>query len=186
MARARLDQIRRAELVDAAARAIAEDGLERATVARIAARAEISPGIVHHYFGDKQGLIEATMRDLRRPISAAYLSAIKAGTPRLSAAVAAHLDPAILTPARAAAWTACALKAPYEPGLARILAASRCRQEAAFRQGFIEAFPDTDDPAYLARRLAVAVDGLWFAVATREGGLEGSEGLDELAPYLSP
>lgn len=190
MARARLDRIRKAELVAAAAQAIAEEGIERATVARIAARAEISAGIVHHYFGDKQGLIEATFRDLRRPVTAAYLKELAAGTPRLSAAVAAHLAPDILSVARAAAWTACALKAPYEPGLARILAATRCRQEAAFRQGFLEAFEDdlTDwnEAAFLAARLATAVDGIWFAAATREGGLGDAEGLDYLAPFLSP
>ena len=56
--------IRRKQLVSAAISVIHEDGFARATVARIARRAGVSSGIVHHYFADKDDLLLSTMRSL--------------------------------------------------------------------------------------------------------------------------
>src|SRR6478672_4670499 len=56
--------IRRKQLVEAAIAVIHEDGFANATVARIARRAGISSGLVHHYFTDKDDLLFATMRHL--------------------------------------------------------------------------------------------------------------------------
>lgn len=185
MGRTRLDDIRRAELVVAAQATIAEQGLDRATVACIARRLEISPGIVHHYYADKQALLDATMRDLRLPVADRYHELVRSGTPRLAAAVEAHLDPQILTAARAVAWLAFASRAPYVPSFARILAAVRCRQEAALRQGLLEQGAALfEDAASTARKLAIGLDALWYVQATREGGLSEGEGLDFLSEYL--
>jgi TetR/AcrR family transcriptional repressor of bet genes len=56
--------IRRKQLVGAAISAIHQYGFANATVARIAKRAGVSSGIVHHYFADKDELLFATMRSL--------------------------------------------------------------------------------------------------------------------------
>ncbi len=56
--------IRRKQLVEAAIAVIHEQGFAQATVARIARRAGISAGMVHHYFRDKDDLLFATMRHL--------------------------------------------------------------------------------------------------------------------------
>jgi TetR/AcrR family transcriptional repressor of bet genes len=56
--------IRRKQLVEAAIAVIHEQGFAQATVARIARRAGISAGMVHHYFEDKDDLLFATMRHL--------------------------------------------------------------------------------------------------------------------------
>ena len=54
--------IRRQQLIDAAIASIHEHGFSSATVARIARKAGVSTGIVHHYFADKNDLLAATMR----------------------------------------------------------------------------------------------------------------------------
>ena len=56
--------IRRKQLVEAAIAVIHEQGFASATVARIARRAGISAGMVHHYFHSKDDLLFATMRHL--------------------------------------------------------------------------------------------------------------------------
>ena len=56
--------IRRQQLIDAAIASIHEHGFSSATVARIARKAGVSTGIVHHYFTDKNDLLAATMRAL--------------------------------------------------------------------------------------------------------------------------
>ena len=59
-----LEPIRRRQLIQATIASIHEDGLAETTVSRISARAGMSPGIVHHYFINKDDLLEATLRSL--------------------------------------------------------------------------------------------------------------------------
>ena len=56
--------IRRQQLIDAAIASIHEHGFSSATVARIAHKAGVSTGIVHHYFTDKNDLLASTMRSM--------------------------------------------------------------------------------------------------------------------------
>ena len=57
---------RRAELVDAAWRVIAADGLEAATVRRIAQAAGCTTGLVTHYFDSKDDMLVAALREVHR------------------------------------------------------------------------------------------------------------------------
>jgi AcrR family transcriptional regulator len=58
--------VRRAELVDAAWRVIAEEGLEAATMRRIAEAAGCTTGRVTHYFGCKEDVLVAALREVYR------------------------------------------------------------------------------------------------------------------------
>ncbi|NIR34980.1 MAG: helix-turn-helix transcriptional regulator, partial [Actinobacteria bacterium] len=51
--------VTRAAILDAARAVFGELGFERATIRRIAASADVDPGLVLHYFGTKQGLFAA-------------------------------------------------------------------------------------------------------------------------------
>lgn len=53
-------------LIEAAADLLAELGPNRVSVRDIADRAGVNKGQIHHYFGGKQGLIEAAFRQLAR------------------------------------------------------------------------------------------------------------------------
>ena len=55
---------RRAQIVDAFARVLAEHGYAGATVAAVAAEAGVSPGLVHHHFADKADLLAMLLEDL--------------------------------------------------------------------------------------------------------------------------
>ena len=57
---------RRAELVDAAWRVIAAEGLEAATVRRIAQAAGCTTGLVTHYFDSKDDMLVAALREVHR------------------------------------------------------------------------------------------------------------------------
>ena len=56
--------LRRKQLIAAAISSIHEYGLADATLARIARKAGVSTGIIHHYFDDKNDLIFEIMRSL--------------------------------------------------------------------------------------------------------------------------
>ncbi|WP_344315003.1 TetR/AcrR family transcriptional regulator [Fodinicola feengrottensis] len=53
-----IETARRAQLVDCAIQAIAEWGYARASMAKIAARAGVSTGVISYHFGSKEELIE--------------------------------------------------------------------------------------------------------------------------------
>ena len=68
--------IRRTELVEAAIRVSLDEGLEAATVRRIAAEAGVSLGTVHYCFGSKRALLEAVVESIAQPTLEVDLSAI--------------------------------------------------------------------------------------------------------------
>jgi TetR/AcrR family transcriptional regulator, transcriptional repressor of bet genes len=59
-----MQPIRRQQLIDATLAAVNELGFAESSISQIAQRAGVSTGIISHYFGGKNGLIEATMRYL--------------------------------------------------------------------------------------------------------------------------
>ena len=71
MLRVDSEALRRRQLIDATIDAIAEVGFAQATLGTIARRAGVSPGLVAHYFANKEGLLEASMRQLVRDLGRA-------------------------------------------------------------------------------------------------------------------
>ncbi|NEA40331.1 TetR/AcrR family transcriptional regulator [Streptomyces sp. SID11385] len=67
------EEVRRAQIIRATITVVAELGYERASLARIAERAEVSKGLVSHYFTDKDRLMEtvarATLATMRQTVA---------------------------------------------------------------------------------------------------------------------
>lgn len=92
-----MQSIRRRQLIDATLEAINEVGMHDATIAQIARRAGVSTGIISHYFRDKNGLLEATMRDITSQLRDAVLNRLHAlpqgsAERRLQAIVGGNFD----------------------------------------------------------------------------------------------
>ncbi|MDF1749475.1 MAG: TetR family transcriptional regulator [Alphaproteobacteria bacterium] len=192
MARQSIEDIRKAELIEAALAVVAEEGHDAATTQKIAARAGISAGIVHHYFGDKATLLQATMRAIRKPVALAYAENLAArgltepvGRAALEACLEAHLSPSILTVRRAAAWLQFAARVAYVPDYARVHSLVRYRQVAALTRAVRPLVPQQSEAAQQGMRLAVALDGYWMECATREGGLRSGEARMAIDALLS-
>ena len=106
-----MQPIRQRQLIDATLAAINEVGMHDATVAQIARRAGVSTGIISHYFKDKNGLLEATMRDITGQLRQAVLSRLHAlpdagPQERLRAIVAGNFDDSQISSAAMKAWLA--------------------------------------------------------------------------------
>jgi AcrR family transcriptional regulator len=71
----------REAILDAARRAFAEQGYQRATIRGVAELAGVDPALVHHYFGTKQGLFVAAVQLPINPVE--RLSAVLAEDPEL-------------------------------------------------------------------------------------------------------
>src|SRR5512146_2514233 len=77
------EEARRQQLIEVTIDSLAEIGYVGSTLAQIAQRAGVSPGLVAHYFGDKDGLLEATFRTLARGVGERVRERLKlARTPR--------------------------------------------------------------------------------------------------------
>jgi AcrR family transcriptional regulator len=69
----------REAILDAARRAFAEQGYQRATIRDVAKLAGVDPALVHHYFGTKQDLFVAAVRLPVNPVD--QLTAVLAAEP---------------------------------------------------------------------------------------------------------
>ncbi|GAA0966584.1 TetR/AcrR family transcriptional regulator [Acrocarpospora macrocephala] len=99
------DLTARARIRDAAMRHFGEHGYERATIRGIAETAGVSPGLVRHHFGSKEGLREACDAYLIKTVRRLNEEAREFRAPR---------EPGIMAAGRAEAR-------PYLPYLARAL-----------------------------------------------------------------
>ncbi len=78
--RRREPEDRREQLLRAALAALSETGIEAFTFAEVARRADVSPALIVHYFGDRDTLIEATFRQLVERVTTRPIQALADGT----------------------------------------------------------------------------------------------------------
>jgi TetR/AcrR family transcriptional regulator, transcriptional repressor of bet genes len=158
-------EIRRAQLIDATLLTIDQTGLAGATLASVAQRASISTGIVSHYFGDKDGLLEATMRHILRDLWQATASRRRAAKaePRakLRAVVAANFDAGQTSAPVMKTWLAFWTESMHKPQLRRLQNVNTRRLNSNLCADFSKVLPRA-----AARRaasgLAALIDGLWL------------------------
>ena len=143
-----MQSIRRRQLIDATLEAINEVGMHDATIAQIARRAGVSTGIISHYFRDKNGLLEATMR--------AEL--------RLQAIVGGNFDETQVSSAAMKAWLAFWASSMHQPMLYRLQQVSSRRLLSNLVSEFRRELPrqQAQEAGY---GLAALIDGLWLRAA---------------------
>lgn len=100
---------RRQQLIDVTLDSLAEEGFSGSTLQVIARRARVSAGLVAHYFGDKDGLLDAAFRSLSRRVADQVRQRLKvAGTPRerIQAVIDGNLAPGEFDRRTGTAWLA--------------------------------------------------------------------------------
>ena len=104
-----IEETRRRQLVEVTIDSLAELGYVGTTLAQIAARAGVSPGWVAHYFGDKDGLLDAAFRALARRVGnqvRARLRQVSTPRGRIQAVIDANLAPEEFEQRTGTAWLA--------------------------------------------------------------------------------
>ena len=115
--------IRRQQLLEATFEIMKREGLQNATIEKIAKKIGVSKGLVHHYFNNKQELIESTMRYAhasRRIDAARRLGHSSTPSDRLWATLSVILDPAYLEQGFCRVWISFSAEASRDPQLARL------------------------------------------------------------------
>ncbi len=162
-----LRESRKRQLVGATIEAIAKYGFAEASVVRIAEIAGISAGQIHHYFGGKDGLLEAAMRSIltdMRSASAQALAAAHLPADRLKAIVASNLHPKIFRREISIAWLSFWAQATHEAALGRIERINRSRLRSNLRDA-LNPIVGRHRASMLAEIMAMTIDGLWVAQA---------------------
>lgn len=156
--------VRRRQLIDATVVAIAEVGYNATTIAEIARRADVSTGLVSFYFGDKDGLLEATMRHIARELSRAAAARMRdATTPRgrVQAVIDTTLGASQFERRIGTVWLAFWAQVPHSPRFARVQRAYHQRIAANLSHALRPIL--LRDPARaLAEAIASMIDGLWL------------------------
>jgi TetR/AcrR family transcriptional repressor of bet genes len=159
--------IRRKQLVEAAIVVIHELGFANATVARIARRAGISAGLVHHYFRDKDDLLFATMRHLLAELRAdavARLSGAREPHQRVCAIIDACFGEAQFEEQVFSAWLALYGNARQSDRLRRIVTIYHRRLKSSLVHELRRLVPEAEAPR-LAEGIGSMIDGLWLRYA---------------------
>jgi len=169
--------IRRKQLIDAAIASIHEFGLADATVARIARKAGVSAGIVHHYFADKDDLLFATMRHLLEDLRVNVVEGLRRSPDarcRVHAIIEASFADNQFSESVMAAWLGLYGNARQSPRLERIVRLYHARLRSNLVHALRSLVPGAE-VEQVAEGVASMIDGLWLRCALRGGPDEGPE-----------
>ncbi len=158
---------RRADLIEAAAACLAEQGLAGTNVRAICAKAGVSPGLLRHYFAGIDDLIAATYQATSDRMDTIFAGAVEGAGPdpraRLTAYLTASFRAPVTDPELLGAWTAFWALARSDARMAAIHADSY----AGYRErlGDLLAACGAADAGRLAIMLTAMVDGLWLELS---------------------
>jgi TetR/AcrR family transcriptional repressor of bet genes len=165
-----MQPVRKRQLIEATIATIHDYSFADATIARIARRAGLSPGIIAHYFGGKDALLAATMRYLLTELLQDATERLKrAQTPmaRVEAVVAANFGASQFNKEVIAAWFAFWGQVPHSPELRRLNEVYMRRVRSNLAHALAQAV-DRAEADRIAGVAACLIDGIWVRAALTE------------------
>ncbi|MEA3149519.1 MAG: betaine-aldehyde dehydrogenase [Gammaproteobacteria bacterium] len=161
------EDARRRQLIEVTIDSLAELGYVGTTLAQITGRAGVTPGLVAHYFGDKDGLMDAAFRSLARRVGdhiRARLRQISTPRARIQAVIDGNLSPEEFARKTGTAWLAFWGQVLQVPSLKRVQSAYQRRTLTNLRSALKQLVPP-DQAQSLAAMIAAMIDGVWLRAA---------------------
>src|ERR1700728_1549072 len=162
-----IEETRRSQLIEVTIDSLAEVGYVGTTLAQIAGRAGVSPGLVSHYFGDKDGLLDAAFRSLVRRVGdqvRARLRNIATPRARIQAIIDANLAPEEFDRRTGTAWLAFWGQVLQVPSLRRVQSVYQRRTLTNLKSSLKKLVPP-EEAQSLAAMIAAMIDGVWLRAA---------------------
>jgi len=180
--------IRKPQLIDATMNAINDVGLQKASVVIISSYAGVSPAIINHYFGGKDGLLEATMRSILRQLSLGVQQRLVSCDSndvmaRIEAIVGGNFDPEQLAPKVVKTWLAFWSQAMHQPQLFRLQRVNEKRLISHLLIELKKVMPTTQ-AKFVAVSIAALIDGIWLRGALSPNGIDRELAKHIIADYL--
>lgn len=166
-------EARKEALILATLDLVAENGVRGATVRRIAEQADVTQGLVRHYFSTKEELVSAAYEYHMNALTDQTAASAKDGSAqsRLASFICATLTPPVVDARSVALWAAFLNTVQHDAGMRAIHERTyvyfRDRLEVLIEAALDEAGHTTrlDKLRYLAIACNAVIDGLWL-----EGG----------------
>lgn len=159
-----MEPVRRQQLIDATIESVAQKGLQATTINSISKNAGMSSGIISHYFGGKQGLIEATVRYLLSNLKDDLISKVNentTATQRLMFIVESNFALVQQRKDTTRTWLSFWAQSMHDKELHRLQNVNSKRLQSNLTVSFKQLMPLTQ--ATLAAELTAAmIDGLWL------------------------
>ena len=163
-----MKEVRQQQLIDATLMSVEQHGLQHTTINTISKLAGMSSGIISHYFGGKQGLIEAALRYLLDQLKQALLIKTmgKGLSPidRLFMIVEANFTELQRSNAATKTWLSFWSQAMHDPGLARLQHVNSQRLYSNLLYSFKKLLPSSN-AIDAAKQTAAVIDGFWLRSA---------------------
>ncbi|BBU95477.1 HTH-type transcriptional regulator BetI [Providencia rettgeri] len=164
-----MQSIRKQQLIQATLDVINEVGMQEASFVLIARKAGVSTGIISHYFRDKNGLLEATMRHIQYQLGFAVAMRLRMLTGaeaklRIQAIVEGNFDPTQTSEAAMKTWLAFWASSMHQPNLNRLQQVNDRRLYSNLSYEFGRVL-NKADARMAAKGLAALIDGLWLRSA---------------------
>lgn len=159
----RIRDVRRRDMQRAAFDILAEEGFHGLTLAKVAERLGMSRGLLHHYFKDKDELLEAAVRFGNRLISeniAAKLRACTSPLERLDAIFSGNFDEGIYVNSRAQYWVSYCAQATYSKRFGQLLRVQNARMRSNLMHE-LRQLADASTAADIAETISMLMDGMW-------------------------
>ncbi len=159
---------RRQQLIQATMESIAELGLQNTTIVTISRRAGMSSGIISHYFGGKQGLIEAALRHLLEQLGKDLRERMRQGdgspAQRLECIVEANFTEFQRSDLATRTWLSFWARSMHEPGFKRLQQINNARLYSNLRYSYAQVLP-AQAATDAALQTAAMIDGFWLRSA---------------------
>lgn len=181
-----MEPIRRRQLIEATISSIHDQGFQETTVKQISRRAGVSSGIIHHYFGGKDELLEATMRSLLEELrthTVAGLSGAHSPRERLDAIIEANFSLQNFSRQTVSAWLSFWSEARRTPRLLRLQRVNQKRLSSNLLDALKQLMP-VERAQITCEGLMALLDGLWLRAALSDTGLDKSRALAIANDYL--
>jgi len=180
--------IRKPQLIDATMQAIDAVGLSKANVTMISRYAGVTPAIINHYFGGKDGLLDATMRTILRDLSNGVQERLRETDKedvlgRILAIVGGNFDPRQLDSKVVKTWLTFWAQAMHEPTLHRLQRVNEQRLLSHLRYELKRVLP-AERAQLVAQGIAALIDGIWLRGALTPSGINSQLAQQIIYDYL--
>ncbi len=183
---------RREQLIHATIQTISESGLSGATVAKVAANAGLSPGIVNFHFTSKKQLLIDTLGFLNEEYISVMddrLSKVQSPLEKLHAYIEASFDSRIFVKEKVAVWYAFWSESQARDEYREICGTSDQREDKIIRECFAELLKNSStekaDIKALALGLQGMVDTLWQQALHEGGRFDRKQAVDTCKRFIS-
>jgi len=163
-----IEPVRKKQLIEATLDSIGEHGLQGTTINTISRSAGMSSGIISHYFGGKQGLIEATVRYLLEQLKVTLLNHLSqtdaSPRQRLMMIVEANFTSVQQSDAATRTWLSFWAQSMHDPELAKLQRINNQRLLSNLRYSYKQLMP-LNNAIRASKMTAAMIDGFWLRSA---------------------